>query len=299
MTSAWLIGRTRAAVTLARQHDVDVRYIEGWTSRGRAGFAPRGLVEHCTSDPAVLTTDRMRAILLNGHGSLTGNALCQSWVRRDAVVEVLACGTCWHAGRGVWRGVAGNARLSGVEYHRAQRQQITPQMLDAGAIWTWALTQAFAWPASMVCEHREYAPTRKRDRHGVDGPGWRRRITAGPTPAPAPEPDPTSWLEDLMAAGEKQLADIAAAITRDAEARERQATAADAHAKVASETVAVTRALAATQVANHIARVRDQYGLDPDAHSDGIWGDRVAAGSRTLADAGEALRAAANRTQSA
>ena len=82
-----------------------------------------------------------------------------------------------------------------------------------------------------------------------------------------------------MADGTKELADIAAALARDAQARERQATA--------------TRALAAVQAAGHAAKVRAFYQLDADPHSDGIHGDRVASGSRTLADVGDDLRDAA------
>ena len=100
---------------------------------------------------------------------------------------------------------------------------------------------------------------------------------AASTPTPKPEPEPT-LLESLMADGTEQLADIAAALTRDAQARERQATA--------------TRALAAVQAAEHAGKVRAQYDLDPDPHSDGIWGDRIAAGA-DLAEVGSRLRDAA------
>lgn len=100
-----------------------------------------------------------------------------------------------------------------------------------------------------------------------------RRRAFNPPPEPAPEP---SWLEDIMAAGQQELADIAAALDRDAKARERQADA--------------TRAHAAAQIAEHVAKVRQQYGLPEDPHSDGIWGDRVASGSRTLAEVGSSLR---------
>ena len=108
-------------------------------------------------------------------------------------------------------------------------------------------------------------------------PNINRRAAGSPAPTPKPEPE-TTWLEDIMSAGEKQLADIAAALTRDAQARERQAVA--------------TRALAAVQAAEHAGKVRKQYGLDPDPHSDGIWGDRIAAGV-DLAEVGSRLRDAA------
>lgn len=96
-----------------------------------------------------------------------------------------------------------------------------------------------------------------------------------PAPTPDPVPEPT-WMEAIMAAGEQQLADIAAALDRDAQARERQAVA--------------TRALAAVEAARHAAQVRAHYQLDADPHSDGVHGDRVATGAATLADVGTALR---------
>ena len=106
-----------------------------------------------------------------------------------------------------------------------------------------------------------------------------------PTPAPDPEPEP-SWLEAIMAAGEAQLTDIARQLERNAKAREKQAAAVDRQA-------VATRALAAVQAAEHAAKVRRFYQLDADPHSDGIQGDRVASGARTLSDVGSELRDAA------
>ena len=79
-----------------------------------------------------------------------------------------------------------------------------------------------------------------------------------------------------MANGERQLADIAAAIVRDARARERQADA--------------QTALATVEAARHVALMRAQYGYDPDPHSDAVHGGRVAAGEATLKDVGDRLK---------
>ena len=117
------------------------------------------------------------------------------------------------------------------------------------------------------------------------GPDWRgwaaqldgRRSRPTPTP-PGPEPEETTMLEHIMANGQEELAAIAEAIDRNATANEVRSTA--------------TRALAAVEGAKHAARVREQYGLDPDPHSDGIQGDRIASGL-SLADLGSRLREAA------
>jgi hypothetical protein len=264
VTTPYLIGRIRAAVALAREHGVDVRYDPGWTGRGRPGFAPAGVVEHCTSDPAVLTTDRMRQVLRDGHGKLSGNAICNAWVRRDDVIEILAAGLAWHAGPGSWRGLSGNPRFWGVEYHRAQSQNLTPAMLDAGAIFTWALCESFDWPPAMVCDHREYAPGRKRDRHGVNGDAWRARIAAGP---PTPEED------DPMADYADELTAIALNTRRAAEDAQRQ--------------VRLQAALVEAEVARH----REALGLEPDPESGAIWSGRIASGTSTLYEAKERLAA--------
>ena len=82
-----------------------------------------------------------------------------------------------------------------------------------------------------------------------------------------------------MAAGEAQLDDIARQLQRGAVARERLASAQEA--------------LVAVDVAGYAARARELYGLDPDPHSDGIHGGRVARGEVDLAEVGSRLREAA------
>lgn len=93
-----------------------------------------------------------------------------------------------------------------------------------------------------------------------------------------------TWIEDMMAAGEAQLDDIARQLQRGAVARERLA--------------AAQEALVAVDVAGYAARARELYGLDPDPHSDGIHGVRVARGRVDLEEVGKRLaEAAAGRVE--
>lgn len=95
-----------------------------------------------------------------------------------------------------------------------------------------------------------------------------------------------TWIEDMMAAGEAQLDDIARQLQRGAVASEKLA---EAQGRLA----AAQEALVAVDAAGFAARVREQYRLEPDPHSDGIQGTRVARDGLTLVGVAERLREAA------
>jgi hypothetical protein len=186
MNRSQIVAAYRKAADLARQHGVEVAYRDGWTWRGRDGLTPRIIVEHDTSDPARLPHSRMLDILSDGHGALTGNAICNDAILDDGTVWIIASGVAWHAGSTWWDGLAGlNLWALGTEYQRAQTGSLTDRQLQVGRIWTRARMAAFQIPSRRVCEHAEAATPagRKIDRSlrpGVrlSGAEWRRTIVA-------------------------------------------------------------------------------------------------------------------------
>lgn len=221
-----------------------------WRTRGREALRPRVHVEHDTADPAPLSRARMLDLLAHGHGTLT-NALCTWAVPRDGPAAVLVAGrTAWHAGRGSWRGIGGNARATGTEIQRAQGQTITDAQWEIAAAITAATVEVFE-PVllRMVCTHNEWTP-RKTDPHGLAGHDWRDRV-GGLLDAP----DDLDQEEDGMP---------------DRLLRKR-----------ANEQVRLTMAAAADAVAGY----RRDLGLDPEPKSDMKWARRIRKGSHDLEDA--------------
>ena len=106
------------------------------------------------------------------------------------------------------------------------------------------------------------------DRRGDPGRGFPSQTFFDMIRNGKPKEPKRTWMEKIMEAGEKQLADIATALKMDAEAR---------------------YALAQVEVARYSAGVREDYGHDPDPESDAVWGVRVASKSHDLRDVTSAL----------
>lgn len=181
------------AFALLDERGVPTERRPGCRTRGRGRLRVRGWVEHDTSDARPLSRERMLELLAEGHGSLR-NALCNVAIPRQRPAAVLiAARTAWHAGRGGWKGLSGNSSVGGTEIQRAVGQEITDEQLEIAREVTAAMVEVFGFPARRVCLHREWAPRRKQDPHGIDGPSWRAGIRAvdhaAPTGIPAPEED--------------------------------------------------------------------------------------------------------------
>ena len=210
-----VIRRTLHAVSLAEPHlPQGIGFSAQWRTNGRARFSPRGHVNHTTEDARPVAWANLYRVLRDGHGAISGNALCNTAVRQTGRIVVMASGTAWHAGAGGWRGRSGNASVWGTEYQRGQGETLTPTMLHAGRVWDWALSRAFGWTAADVCEHSEWSPGRKSDRRssngvGMSGAAWRRSIVA-PTARPAPAPPPRPKEPDMNATERAQLAQASA-----------------------------------------------------------------------------------------
>lgn len=182
--TARLLAETAA---LLADRGVPVERWPGWRTRGRSKLRPEAHVEHDTADPAPLSRRRMLDLLANGHGSLR-NAICNWAVPRERPAAVLiAARVAWHAGRGSWRGIAGNSRATGTEIQRAQGQTITAEQWEIAAEISRAEVEVFgSLEVVRFCTHNEWTP-RKKDPKDLSGAVWRRRL-ARPDPEPDDEP---------------------------------------------------------------------------------------------------------------
>lgn len=187
-----------------RAFGLNVVEVAGWQSRGSDSFNPKGSVDHHTAGPASGNAPSL-GICINGRAGLAG-PLCNVLVARDNTCYVIAAGRANHAGLGGWRGLSGNSSVYGVERENVgygDREPWREDQTDTAARVHAALLQGKN--VSYLCEHKEWAPTRKIDAHTVDGNELRARTAnylnqspaPSPTPTPIPTPTPgTKWVKE-------------------------------------------------------------------------------------------------------
>lgn len=144
----------------------------GWQSRGRAfPRTPIVSVNHHTacafcgnSNPHRCPIYPSGPILINGRTGVPG-PLANAGQRRDDVVHVIASGKSNNAGRGSWRGADSNYDTYGleIEFSGLEGEAFPWVRFDTAA----RVQAAWAWRsgygAESVCQHFEWAPTRKID----------------------------------------------------------------------------------------------------------------------------------------
>jgi hypothetical protein len=176
-----------------RLRSAGVRVIEcaGWQTHGSSSFGPGGSVNHHTAGSANGATPSLNTCI-NGRSDLPG-PLCNVMQSREPdgndIAYVIAAGRANHAGEGGWKGLSGNSSVYGLEIEHTGtsplpqgRQQIAARIQAA----------MFTGSPSMVCQHYEWAPSRKIDAaQGVDAAAFRNLVAdaqqggGGTAPSPA------------------------------------------------------------------------------------------------------------------
>lgn len=159
-----------------RRRGLHVVEIAGWQTRGSSSFYPRGSVDHHTAGGRGGLAPSLN-ICINGRAGLSG-PLCNILIGRDNTVYVIAAGRANHAGLGGWRGLSGNSSVYGVERENVgtAAEPWREDQTDTAAKVHAALIEGRAG-AEMVCEHKEWAPSRKIDAHTISGDDMRSRVT--------------------------------------------------------------------------------------------------------------------------
>lgn len=135
----------------------------GWTTRGREVFDPQATVNHHTAGSAKGILPSLN-VLLFGRPDVPG-PLCNAALDRLSRIHLIAAGKANHAGLGGWRGVSGNSHAWGleVEHVGTPAEAITDEQWDTMHRWHAACCDFSNFPSIMVCQHFEWAPTRKVD----------------------------------------------------------------------------------------------------------------------------------------
>lgn len=194
-----------------RRFDVPVIEIDGWRTRGKATMTPRVGVNHHTVSRATGPVPSLW-VVTNGRPGLPG-PLCNVLGGRDHVARLIAAGRSNNAGEGSWKGITGNSNTLALEMEHTgiiATEEVTEEDIDFMA----RIQAAFAWnryPASMVCQHYEWAPNRKIDFVKSAVPdiytpdSFRRRVEdylrrGGVKPTKPPAPKPPTEDEEIMGA---------------------------------------------------------------------------------------------------
>lgn len=199
------MGYQLALADALRDYGLPVVEVNGWRSRGSSSFSPRGAVNHHTAGARRGILPSL-SVLINGHGTLPG-PLCNVAQSRSTEgtndpldrVYVIAAGRANHAGSGGWRGLSGNSSVFGLEIEHTgvlstepwpTRRAETAYRVHA------ALADLAGYDVAMICQHKEWAPSRKIDFVAQAGDPFRAAVVAvghttptEPTPPPPPPPD--------------------------------------------------------------------------------------------------------------
>jgi hypothetical protein len=170
-----------------RRTGLQVIEVAGWRDRGSPTFNPRGSVCHHTAGARSGVMPSLN-ILINGRPDLPG-PLCNVGLGRDLAVRVIAAGRANHAGSGGWAGLAGNSSVWGleVEHVGTNAEPVTAELWDA-MVRIHAELARGNYPASMVCQHKEWAPNRKVDFFAVNGDSFRAGVAQHLSDATPPPP---------------------------------------------------------------------------------------------------------------
>ena len=175
-----------------------------WETAGRGDLYPYGMVMHSTEHNPK-TYDPVRAllrILANGHGSIAGGPIANTATDQSGNIYLIATGVAWHAGKGGWKGLAGNGLVLGNEaiYTAAGGYAWTPQHHAAQIALAAEMSREFSFDVDYVCDHKEWAPRRKIDRTNYNSDWFRKEVQG--------------HLEGEMALSDRDIDRIADAVAR-------------------------------------------------------------------------------------
>ena len=207
------MGRDLGIADRLRAAGLNVVEVAGWQGRGSDSFNPRGSVDHHTAGPRSGNAPSL-GVVVNGRSDLPG-PLCNVLVGRDNTCYVVAAGRANHAGSGGWKGLVGNSSVFGVERENVGTgaEPWRPDQTETAAKVHAALISAHGANPSLVCEHKEWAPTRKIDAFGVDGNQMRAMVNAylhnainpsHPVQVPPADPSAIAFLKSLNEAAKKK-----------------------------------------------------------------------------------------------
>lgn len=177
---------------------LNVIEVNGWRTHGSSSFNPGGSVNHHTAGSTSNSIPSLN-ILRNGRSDLPG-PLCNVAQSRSSNfngaakyddVYLIAAGRANHAGSGGWRGLTGNSSVFGLEIEHCgylEREGFSERRAHTAHRIHRAFIDAGGFKAEMICQHKEWAPSRKIDFVGANGSAFRSAVIATTnTTQPTPE----------------------------------------------------------------------------------------------------------------
>ncbi len=171
-----------------RRWGLEVVEEPGWKTRdvksrktGRPySFNPVGVMAHHTAAKSHHRDAPSLALVTKGRRNLRG-PLCQILLARSGVCHVIASGHANHAGKGNgWRGVpagSGNSKWFGIEAENdGVGEPWSNEQYTAFVVCTAALLNRIGRSEDFLIAHKEWAPRRKIDPHGIDMDQMRRDV---------------------------------------------------------------------------------------------------------------------------
>ncbi|RPI07365.1 MAG: N-acetylmuramoyl-L-alanine amidase [Actinobacteria bacterium] len=195
------MGRDTSIAQRCRDEGLLVIEVAGWQSHGSTDFNPRGSINHHTADGPSGTAPSLDGIINGFPGSASG-PLAQVMQSRESsgndVFYVVAAGRANHAGEGGWHGLSGNSSVIGLEIEHTGTDPLPDNRQRLAARFHAAMARG-RWDAGMVCQHREWAPSRKIDAaENVDPNRFRQWVSDALAGAPGEDEVPSG--AQMMAA---------------------------------------------------------------------------------------------------
>lgn len=168
-----------------RAKGVIVVEVNGWKSSGSDYFDPEIPVAHHTAGASTGDAPSL-GICISGT-SKTPGPLCNVLQSRSNKAYVISAGRTNNAGSGGWKGRTGNSKTWGIEVENVgtANEPWREDQLKTTALIAAALAEVKHKDSELICEHKEWAPTRKIDRHTIQGHDLRIRVNDVWNPPPA------------------------------------------------------------------------------------------------------------------
>lgn len=176
-----------------RDAGLTVVEVSGWNQRGSSDFNPRGAVNHHTAAGGIASTPSLDYITTGSSIAPLANVMQSRERDENDKFYVIAAGRANHAGKGSWRGLSGNSSVYGLEIEHNGTSLLSMKRQQLAARCHAAMLRGINNPdVNNVCQHREWAPSRKIDAaQGVNSSLFRGMVAEalGKSP-PGPSPIP-------------------------------------------------------------------------------------------------------------
>lgn len=213
---------------------VPVTVRDGWKTNGYSGFAPEGVLDHHTGSKPGTRFASLLSYMDDGgypYGWACNVATASPYAPDVAdgtfPIVIVAARRANHAGDGTFPwvrslGISGSAAMVGIEHYSTyDHDDWHPGHLEVQMRLDACLLEHMGQSWQRRGDHKEWAPTRKVDRHNIDTARWDRDLAAlmaarssgAPAPAPPPPDTPTpTEPEEAIMASIPELRDVIAGL---------------------------------------------------------------------------------------